>query len=185
MKFWSSRERQVAVDVTHLQMHSPLAAPASLGEQVRVLRADVPTVAFYRFLYERVGSAWQWYERLKMSDAELLRAVTEPGIEIDVLYVDGVPAGFVELDLRSRREVEIIYFGLMPEFIGRGFGGYFLSWALHRAWQQQPERVWLHTCSLDHPRALATYQKAGLQAYRHERVYIRDPRVEFPHLGGA
>ena len=110
-------------------------------------------------------------------------AVIVKGIEIDVLYAHGAPAGYVEFDKRRLPDVEIAYFGLLPEFIGQGLGGYFLRWALHRAWQLQPGRVWLHTCSLDHPNALNNYQKAGLLPYRQETVHITDPREEFPHRG--
>jgi len=182
MKFWPSRERQVAVDVTYLKLCEPPLAPNAPSDDVRVIRADQATAGFYRFLYDQVGRDWQWYERLRMDDAALLKAIRAPGIEIDVLHVAGVPAGYVELNFGSGVEVEVMYFGLMREFIGRGFGSYFLRWMLHRAWQISPQRVWLHTCSLDHPRALGEYQKAGMQIYRTERIYIADPRSQFPHL---
>ena len=82
-----------------------------------------------------------------------------------VLHVRGVPAGYVELDRRVEQEVEIAYFGLVPEYIGRGLGPALLDRALERAWSYGPRRVWLHTCSLDHPKALAVYRRAGFEVY--------------------
>ena len=185
MKIWPGRQNQIPVEVTYLQMFAAPAPPAAPAPTVQVLRANAPTVSFYRFLYGTVGRPWQWFERLKLDDDILHAQINAPDIEIDVLYVDGVPAGYVEMDAKLKPDVEIAYFGLMPEFIGKGHGAYFLRWALHRAWQLQPTRVWLHTCSLDHPRALSTYQSAGLEAYRRETVHINDPKIEFPHLGNS
>ena len=76
----------------------------------------------------------------------------------------GVPAGYAELDRRAPPDIEIGYFGLMPEFIGQGLGGYLLDWAIHHAWRMQPRRLWLHTCDLDHPGALG-YQRSGFRIY--------------------
>ena len=83
-----------------------------------------------------------------------------------------VPAGYVELDRRVEGEVEIAYFGLVPDCIGRGLGSALLDWALERAWSDRPCRVWLHTCSLDHPKALAVYRRAGFEVYDHEVVAV-------------
>jgi GNAT superfamily N-acetyltransferase len=84
---------------------------------------------------------------------------------VNVLWADGVPAGYVELDRREPPGVEIGYFGLMPEFIGQGLGAFLLDWAIRHAWRARPRRLWLHTCDLDHPRALAFYQKLGFRIY--------------------
>jgi GNAT superfamily N-acetyltransferase len=88
--------------------------------------------------------------------------------------VDGVPAGFAELDRWEDDEIELVQFGLMPEFIGQGLGKYFLQWTIDRAWSYQPRRFWLHTCTLDHPRALPNYVAAGFAIYK-EEVIEREP----------
>ena len=93
-------------------------------------------------------------------------------MEVFVLHVRGVPAGYVELDRRIEDEVEIAYFGLVPDFIGRGLGPALLGWALERAWSCGPRRVWLHTCSLDHPKALAVYRRAGFEVYDREVLSV-------------
>jgi GNAT superfamily N-acetyltransferase len=115
-----------------------------------------PTVSFYRYLYAAVGEPWSWTDRRRLND---------PRIEVNVLWVGGVPAGYAELDRRAPPDIEIGYFGLMPEFIGQGLGRYLLDWAIDHAWRARPRRVWLHTCDLDHPRALGFYQHAGFRIY--------------------
>ncbi|NKC14332.1 MAG: GNAT family N-acetyltransferase [Gammaproteobacteria bacterium] len=171
------------VEVTYLQMFCAPEAPAPARAGVQVLRAHQPTLSFYRYLYAAVGKRWFWYQRRNLSDRELCQVIHDPAIDINVLYVDGVPAGYAELDRRTSREVEIAYFGLIGEFIGQGYGRFFIAWTLHHAWRAGVERVWLHTCSLDHPRALRVYQGAGLQPYRSETLHIADPREHYPELG--
>ena len=138
---------------------------------------EKPTVSFYRYLYNTVGEDWLWFERRLMQDDALTALIQDPKIEIYVLYVRGAPAGYVELDCRVENDIEIAYFGLMPEFIGRGFGRYLLDWAVDEAWSKEPQRLWVHTCNLDHPKALASYQRAGFRPYKQERSLIDDPRA--------
>jgi GNAT superfamily N-acetyltransferase len=172
----------LVVTVTYVEMvarpEPARAVPAPAGTEV--VRIEAPTVSFYRYLYGTVGRPWLWYERREMSDAALHRTITAPGVEIHVLYVGGVPAGYAELDRANPASVEIAYFGLVPEYIGHGLGPYLLDRALTRAWEPAsgpaPERVWLHTCTLDHPKALQTYQRAGFEAYDRCTVVIDDPR---------
>jgi GNAT superfamily N-acetyltransferase len=139
-----------------------------------VVHARTPTVRYYRFLYDAVGGPWQWLSRRKLSDEELARLLQDPRDEVHVLHVDGVPAGFAELDRRAEAEIELVQFGLMPEFIGRGLGKYFLQWVVDRAWSYGPRRLWLHTCTLDHPNALPNYRKAGFVLYK-EVTQLRQP----------
>ena len=80
-------------------------------------------------------------------------------------YLRGTPAGYFELDDQDG-DVEIAYFGLLPQFLGKGLGGGFLTAAVEKAWEMGAARVWVHTCSLDHPNALKNYQARGFQIYR-------------------
>lgn len=171
------------VGVTYLQMHHPAPPPPEPLAGVRVDRAIRSTASFYRYLYAAVGARWLWYERRRLSDEHLIEVIHDPRVEVQVLYVNGVPAGYAELDRRREGETEIAYFGLIPEFIGQGHGRFFIRWAVHRGWQPGTGRVWLHTCSLDHPRALRVYQSAGLVPYRRENVRIADPRQYYDDLG--
>lgn len=166
--------------VTYLEMKQkpalkPVAPPA--GARLALLRAERPSVAFYRFLYNTVGKPWLWWARRALADEALARAIQDPKVEVFVLYVDGQPAGYAELDRRVAGEVELAYFGLMPDFIGRKLGPYLLTWAIEQAWSYGPERVWVNTCSFDHPKALALYQKLGFVPYRQETQIIDDPRL--------
>jgi len=165
------------VTTTYLQM---LARPAREVAVPRnglvVLFAERPTIDYYRFLYDIVGRHWQWIDRKKLSDAELSAIIHDPLVEVNVLFVDGVPAGYVELDRRVPGQIELAYFGLAPEFIGQGLGKYLLGWAVEKAWSFGPERVWVHTCTLDHPAALGHYEKAGFVIYKES--YRCDPHPD-------
>ena len=162
----------IPVTVTYLEMTSPDRCSPVPGvlEPTAILRAERPTISFYRYLYDTVGADWNWFMRRLLSDEDLAAIIHDDRDEVFVLHVRGVPAGYVELDRRVEGEVEIAYFGLIPEYVGRGFGKYLLAWGLARAWSYRPRRVWLHTCSLDHPRALGVYQRAGLEVYHREVV---------------
>lgn len=157
------------VTTTYLEMHSHQrrdVPPPRAG--VTVMQARHPTVAYYRFLYNAVGEAWHWGRCKRLSDDQLAALIQNPQMEIHVLYVDGVPAGFAELDRRTPGEVEILQFGLTGDFIGQGLGRYFLQWVIDRAWTYEPKRLWLHTCTLDHPGAIPNYLKAGFAVYKEE-----------------
>jgi len=145
----------------YLEMRRP---PAYILEPIKdgiVLRAVNIPVSFYRFLFRAVGERWLWVLRAIMSDEELKTVIHDPFVEIYVLYVDGSPAGFAELDRRTPGEIELVYFGLLPEYFSKGLGKYFLRWVIYKAWEYLPERLWLHTCEFDHPAALPNYLKAG------------------------
>jgi GNAT superfamily N-acetyltransferase len=162
------------VKVTYLEM---LARPERVvpppREALNVVHAKRPTIAYYLFLYEAVGRQWHWVRRTRYSDDELGRIIHDPRDEVHVLHVDGVPAGYAELDRRIEGEVELNQFGLTADFIGQGLGKWFLQWTIDRAWSYQPRRFWLHTCTLDHPNALPNYQQAGFRIYK-EEVKTRD-----------
>ena len=163
--------------ITYLEMHRPPPRQATRrAEPVAIMRARRPTVSYYRYLYDTVGGPWMWFERRLMADADLARVIQDAAVEIYVMYLDGVPAGYAELDRRRGDDVELSYFGLMPEFIGRGLGRYLLDWVVGRAFEAGPARLWVHTCNFDHPGALAVYQRAGFRPYGQERVVIDDPR---------
>jgi GNAT superfamily N-acetyltransferase len=160
--------------VTYLEMlASPERSRAKARSGVEVRRAINPTLSFYRYLYDTVGGDWNWTGRRLMDDATLAAHVQDPKVEVNVLWVEGVPAGLMELDLRKIPEIELLYFGLMPDFIGQGLGRFALDWTVDRAWSFQPSRFWVHTCDLDHPNALSVYQKAGFVIY--DRKTDRDP----------
>lgn len=167
------------VVVTFLEMRAPPSAPPPKPPALKlaVLKAENISVAYYRFLYAEVGRDWTWYERRGVADADLAVQIQDPQVDVFVLHVGGQPAGYVELDRRRLPdEVEIRFFGLMAGFIGRGLGPWLLDWGVREAWRHAPRRLCVNTCSLDHPKALALYQRIGFAAVSQERKTIRDPR---------
>jgi GNAT superfamily N-acetyltransferase len=138
-------------------------------DDATIAPVDPPWPQLSRFLYTVVGAPWHWVDRLRWTDAEWLDALSRSGVETWLLTAAGLPAGFFELDDRSG-DVEIAYFGLVPRFTGQGLGGHLLTAAVQRAWTLGAHRVWLHTCSLDHPNALANYQARGFRVYDRNTV---------------
>ncbi len=129
-----------------------------------------PQAAFNRFLYQLVGAGYQWVDRLVWSEEEWQALVSDPNLRTWVAYFGGAIAGYFELR-REHNSIEILYFGLSPEFIGQGLGGVLLQKAIECAWGWAgAERVWLHTCSKDHPRALSNYQARGFSLYATEKA---------------
>jgi GNAT superfamily N-acetyltransferase len=123
--------------------------------------------------YMAVGGDWSWTDRLVWSDERWDAYVSRPGFETWIASVDDKPAGYFELDNRLESGIEIASFGLLPDFVGHGLGGALLKVAVQRAWEKKPSRVWLHTCTLDHPQALVNYQARGFKIYKTEtRPYL-------------
>lgn len=159
---------------TYLEMTSSgdLRPASSAGAKPRIERLEHCSVGLFRFLYEEVGRAYRWTDRLGWSDAMIERHLATPGVSIWLLTSDDQPAGYFELIAHEDDSVEIAYFGLLPDFIGRGWGKYLLTLAVQSAWQLGPRRVWLHTCTLDHPAALPNYLKRGFRPVRQETYTV-------------
>lgn len=150
--------------VTHLEMTERhiQAVPVPTGLRLAIIRASQMPVHYYRYLYEQVGRPHHWMLRRAQSDAEVSAIIQAETCEIHVLYADGNPAGFVEINLLDMPDTaEILYFGLVPEFQGRGLAKFFLNEAVAAAWAHNPHKLSIHTNTLDSPRALQLYQKMG------------------------
>jgi GNAT superfamily N-acetyltransferase len=161
---------QQVVTISYLEMtrrdQLRPARPAAVG--YRLLRCEVPSPELNRTLYIAVGSRWAWYERLAWNDTRWLTYLDRPELETWVAYVAGSPAGYFELERQPGKNVELAYFGLLPDFIGQGLGRSLLTAAVSRAWDMGARRVWVHTCTLDHPHALPNYLARGFQVFRTE-----------------
>lgn len=158
-----------SVTTTYLEMsdRAKLRPRVSTDDRFRVLEATVRQWRLNRFLYELVGEPWAWQDKLAWSDARWEAYVECERLRTFVACYDGSLAGYFEL-LMQERDVEIGYFGLTVEFIGKGFGGPLLSRAIEESWSMGARRVWVHTCSLDHPSALANYRARGMVVYKQE-----------------
>jgi GNAT superfamily N-acetyltransferase len=174
---------RITVRTWHLEMREAPRSARPLPAGASLVAARAIPLSFYRYLYETVGAPWCWVDRRWMGDAELGSLVHDPRVEVHVAYADGAPVGYFELDARAladARAIELAYFGLVPWRIGTGLGAALLTAAVTRAWElgraAQMSRLWVHTCSLDHPRAKDAYERAGFVAYEVHDHEEWDPR---------
>jgi GNAT superfamily N-acetyltransferase len=176
------------VTITYLEMTSPAQAAPHAGERRLALgRVELLCPELNRFFYVAVGSEWWWHERIGWGRDRWLAWVDRPELETWIGYLEGTPVGYFELEAQPGGQVQIAYFGLLPSFIGRGLGTELLAAAVERAWEIADRRVWVHTCSLDHPRALPNYQARGFTIYsveeKLEKLPDRRPSL-WPQGGG-
>jgi GNAT superfamily N-acetyltransferase len=125
-------------------------------------------------LYAEVGRDYRWVDRLPWTDEQTQAYLADPAVSVHLLTVGESVAGYYELrrDEGSETSTEIAYFGLMPGFTGRGLGAHMLTHAVETAWQQGARRVWLHTCSFDHPGAIPNYQRRGFTIFKTEEYVV-------------
>jgi len=172
-----AKNGKIQTTVTYLEMtenpRRQITIPPRKGLKLR--RLPRPSVSLYRRLFEVIGTPWLWWGRKVLNDVELQDIIHDPQVEVHVLYLDEHPIGFGELDFRTEGKVELVYLGLMLDQIGQGIGRWLLGEMLRHAWAKGPDRVWLHTCNLDHPKAIAFYQRAGFRVYKEEAEVIDDP----------
>lgn len=168
---------RIAAIVTYLEMRTPQRVDVPIPPGVEITRLHGEDPALYRELFRAVGEPWLWFSRLHMTDAELRALLTSPQVEVYTLHSQGIPSGLLELDFRESPDVELAFFGLTASMIGQGAGRYLMQFAIERAFSRHPARLFLHTCTLDHPKALGFYQKAGFRAYKRAVEVAPDPRL--------
>lgn len=155
---------------TYLEMRSPdeLRPKRCQDGRFQIREKKQCEWRFNRDLYLAVGELWSWSDKRVWTDEQWKEYVRE--LRTFAAYYDKSLAGYYELRRDDEGGVEIAYFGLLPEFIGRGFGGALLTSAIEEAWRLSPSvsRVWVHTCNLDHPAALSNYQARGMVIYKQE-----------------
>jgi GNAT superfamily N-acetyltransferase len=159
---------------TYLELRSPddlRPAPAPRPPP-RIERVGECPPSFYRYLYAEVGRAFHWTDRLRWSDETIRAHLATPRLTLWLLTWEAAPAGYFELKPHDDGSIEIAYFGLLPEYFGRGWGKFLLTEAVREAWRARPTRVWLHPCTLDHPAALPNYLQRGFVAVREETYTV-------------
>jgi GNAT superfamily N-acetyltransferase len=152
------------VTVTYLEMTDPaqlVPADPVPDSELSIVEARVPSAELSRSLYEAVGRPWYWTERLDWTIERWKEWLEDAGVRTWLATHGDAPAGYFQLTFAPDGEVEIAYFGMLGEFVGRGWGGWLLTCAVRQAWSHGASRVWLHTCTLDHPAALPNYRKRG------------------------
>ena len=164
--------------VTYLEMRTPPPVTVTSTTSDFIVRhVSRPDLDWYRRLFRAIGENWLWFSRLRLSDDELRAILHDPAIDIYVLSYTGGDVGLLELDRRHMPDIEISFFGVTQEMIGKGAGRALLAHCLPMAWGHQPQRVWLHTCTSDHPAALGFYMRLGFVPYKRAVEISDDPRV--------
>jgi GNAT superfamily N-acetyltransferase len=156
---------------TYLEMRSPdQLRPKHAVARFHVREKTERDWRFNRELYFRVGEHWEWADKRTWTDEQWREYATIPELRTFAAYYDDALAGYYELCRDMDGGIEIAYFGLLPEWIGRGLGGALLTSAIEGAWRMEPNprRVWVHTCNRDHPQALANYRARGMVVYKVE-----------------
>lgn len=171
-------DAELAAIVTSLEMRErprPKPIPAS---PFRLVRWPAPSAAAYRTLFTRIGAPWLWFSRLMLDDEALLAIIGDPAVEVyAVADRAGIEIGILELDFRTPGECEIGFFGLIAELGGKGHGRWLMAETLARAWRKDVARVWVHTCTLDHPSALNFYRAQGFTPFARAIEIFADPRL--------
>lgn len=165
----SDRHTLTTIHIYHLEMTSreqfrPRHIADTSGLKLR--KIDPPDWRWNRRMYREVGGTFHWVDRLVWPDEKWRAYANNDWLTTIILEVDGQPAGYFEIDRREHPSAELAYFGLVPTYIGRGLGAHLLSAAIEEAWKGTTERVWVHTCSLDHRHALRNYQQRGFRIFK-------------------
>ena len=174
---------KIAAAVVYLeQRERPAPRPDPAIEGVRLERLGAADLDRYLALFALVGEPWLWFGRRIMARQTLAGILADPAVEALAVVREGRDIGLVELDGRGRgergeEEIELAYFGLVPEAVGGGLGRWAMNRALERAWARGPHRVFVHTCNFDHPQALAFYVRSGFVPYARAVEIADDPRL--------
>lgn len=169
--------RQVAAVVTYLEMtrrpkHTPL-----LTSPLQLMRWNEPKLENYRILFRLVGEPWLWFSRLVLSDEALSAVIQDQRVEIYVICdPKGIDVGLLELDFRETGQCNIAFLGIVPPLTGQGLGQWLIEQALTLGWRKDVRKMTVQTCTLDDPRALPLYLKAGFRAVRRAIETFDDPR---------
>src|SRR4051812_14969045 len=169
---------KIATVVTHLEMTELPAIPSDPVGAWTLRRVETTGLDWYREFFRRVGEQWLWISRARMPDAELAAIIQSPLVEVYALTHEGGDEGLLELDFRETRQCEIVFFGVTTKLIGSGAGRWLMNRTLELAWSRPIARLWLHTCTHDHPGAVAFYQRSGFRAFLRQIEIEDDPRLD-------
>ena len=147
----------------------------SIDKNKYIIKKIKPDFQLNKFFYKQVGKNHRWIDRLTWSDEKWINYISNRNLETYIISESCDLAGFFELLHNPElEETEISYFGLLEEYIGKGIGGYALSTAIKKSFEKNIRRVWLHTCTLDHPNALKNYIARGMTVFKKEKINILD-----------
>ena len=147
----------------------------STNQNKYLVKKIKPDFQLNKFFYKQVGKKHRWIDRLSWSDEKWINYISNKNLETYIICESEELVGFFELlNNPELQETEISYFGLLEEYIGKGIGGYALSVAIRKSFEKNIRRVWLHTCTLDHPNALKNYIARGMTVFKKENIKILD-----------
>ena len=178
MSYEAVPDGELAAVVTYLEMRAPPQQHAIHPSPLSLERIEVPQTEHYRQIFRLIGGPWLWFSRLILDDAHLAEIIQHPRVDLYSVFDEaGREVGMLELDFREPGECELAFIGLLPELSGKGHGRWLLAEAVKRAWREGVDRVHVHTCSLDHPAALAAYRRAGFTPFKRAVERFPDPRL--------
>ena len=126
-----------------------------------------------KFFYKNIGKKHKWVDRLVWTEAQWIDYVSNKKVSTYILKFKNNLAGFFELiSHEEKKEIEIAYFGLLEEFHNKKLGSFLLSEAIKKSFKDSIERVWVHTCSLDHKNALNNYVARGMKIFKTETIKV-------------
>jgi GNAT superfamily N-acetyltransferase len=168
---------RIAAVVTSLQMFSRPAPRPELAGPWQLQHLPQPDPETYRSVYRLIGDEWVWFSRIVMGDDELTSIIRHPEVEVYALKVGEKIEGMLELDFRVAGEAELAFFGVGPSLIGGGAARWLMNRAIDLVWQRPVTRFWVHTCTMDHPNAIAFYVRSGFVPFRRQIEIAPDPRL--------
>ncbi len=168
---------KIASVVTYLEMRRAPDELPPLRPELTIRQVKPVHLEWYRCLFREVGEPWLWFSRLRMPDDELSALLNDSATDVFALTYNGIDQGLLEFDRRNFPDIEIMYFGVAPGLLGKGAGRALLAQGLALEWEQNPRRIWLHTCTSDHPAALSFYRKFGFVPYKRAVEIADDPRL--------
>ncbi len=164
--------------VTCLEMRERAQTrPERASQPVSIERFTEPDAERYRALVRRIGEPYLWQSPLLITDEQFTQQVRDPDVEIYVLRSGGQDEGILQLDFRQAGECEVRLFGVSERLRGSGSGRKLMNYAIQTAWARPIRRLWLHTCTLDHPDALPFYVRSGFAPFKRQIEIHDDPRV--------
>jgi ribosomal protein S18 acetylase RimI-like enzyme len=166
-------ERSIDRFYLHLISRNDLIPSNCKEKNLEVILEKEPTVDFCKFLYKEVGRDFFWRDRLKWSDQDWLNYISNDFFKLYILKQNNELAGYYELLYDPKiPSMEIPYFGIFKEFFGKGIGGYLLTDAILTSFNQRINKVWVHTCTLDHANALKNYLARGMKIFKTEKIFF-------------
>ena len=166
-------KKEIKRNYLEIKSLNELAEVSKSSDVYRVNFLDPPNFQLNKFFYKNIGKDHHWVDRLVWSEKEWIDYVSNEKVSTYILRKEKDVCGYFELIFhKDKNEFEIAYFGLLKEYHNKKLGSYLLSFAIKKCFEKNINRVWVHTCSLDHDNALKNYLSRGMKIYKRETVFI-------------